>query len=347
MSNSTILMLISARSNAEPIDPSFVPSWVQEQTLELYFHVMTTVVLVYDTIITMDSEIKYFWKIPRNMVDFVYFANRYIGIFGAVAFLFWDSNSADLPLEVILSLKILFSSDSDGFRCNFSKWANDIASWITIIAIDYILMIRVLALYSHDKALSICLRTLLALESVLKLGLISYLNALEHLAVGELAKGVTVCGEDSAPPWQLGMADWIIPMVYASILMVLALYKAAQYWKMSAGFKGFTLLRVLLRDQVLYFMLAISCSVFAIAEYRLRTTNLLLTNVLNSLGNPSFLCVLGSRMLVNLKEAAERGQNEGTSYRAPSTTLSDIDFEGVAPFQSESDTIVVASDKEA
>ena len=47
----------------------------------------------------------------------------------------------------------------------------------------------------------------------------------------------------------------IIPMAYEGILMVLALYKAAEYWKMSAGLKGFTLVKVLIRDQALYFVL--------------------------------------------------------------------------------------------
>ena len=37
--------------------------------------------------------------------------------------------------------------------------------------------------------------------------------------------------------------------------MILALYKAAEYWKLSAGLKGFTLVRVLVEDQILYFVL--------------------------------------------------------------------------------------------
>ena len=37
--------------------------------------------------------------------------------------------------------------------------------------------------------------------------------------------------------------------------MVLALYKATEYWRISAGFKGFTLVKILLRDQALYFVL--------------------------------------------------------------------------------------------
>ena len=42
-------------------------------------------------------------------------------------------------------------------------------------------------------------------------------------------------------------------MTYGTILLVLALYKAAEYWQLSSGFKGFHLVLVLIRDQVLYF----------------------------------------------------------------------------------------------
>ena len=35
--------------------------------------------------------------------------------------------------------------------------------------------------------------------------------------------------------------------------MALAIYKSAEYWKMSAGFKSFGLVKILIRDQALYF----------------------------------------------------------------------------------------------
>ena len=59
---------------------------------------------------------------------------------------------------------------------------------------------------------------------------------------------------------------------------------------------------------------------FSILEFRVQIANAFLSDILASLGNPAFLCVLGSRMLFNLKEAGERGQNEGTSYNATSKT---------------------------
>ena len=45
--------------------------------------------------------------------------------------------------------------------------------------------------------------------------------------------------------------------MYGTLLMALALYKAAEYWRMSTGFKGFTLVKVLIVDQILYFAMCV------------------------------------------------------------------------------------------
>ena len=44
-----------------------------------------------------------------------------------------------------------------------------------------------------------------------------------------------------------------VPMMYGLILLALALYNAAEYWKLSAGFRGLYLVRVLIQDQVLFY----------------------------------------------------------------------------------------------
>ena len=48
--------------------------------------------------------------------------------------------------------------------------------------------------------------------------------------------------------------------------------------------------------------------------------------VLQSLGNASFLCIIGSRLIFNLREAGELGVNEGTNYRVSSQSASEIEF---------------------
>ena len=46
----------------------------------------------------------------------------------------------------------------------------------------------------------------------------------------------------------------LIPLAYGVVLMVLALCQASEYWRVSAGFNGFALVKVLIYDQILYFL---------------------------------------------------------------------------------------------
>lgn len=61
-----------------------------------------------------------------------------------------------------------------------------------------------------------------------------------------------------------------------------------------------------------------------------------MNTIIDLLGNPTFLCILGSRMLFNLKEAGKLGVNEGTNYRE---SISAIDF-GAAEVEAEASEMV-------
>ena len=54
--------------------------------------------------------------------------------------------------------------------------------------------------------------------------------------------------------------------------------------------------------------------VFLIVGNFIETTDPVVIATIEILGNPSLLCILGSRMFFNLKEAAERGVNVGTNW---------------------------------
>ncbi|KAH8101666.1 hypothetical protein DFH11DRAFT_1553183 [Phellopilus nigrolimitatus] len=253
----------SIRSDIVPVDPSLVPFAVSKIDIELYTAVAILTFLVYDTIITMDKEIKYFW-------------NRYLGILGALS-------------NIVCSLPIILKGLS--------------FFWITNLA--NILLIRVLALYQQDKRLAAYLRTLFGLEAAFGLGILIYGNIYEETIVLELAKDVAVCGINNS-------LQKAAPMLYAIILMVLALYKAAEHWKETAGFKSNCSDRVII------------VSATEIMESQLFITNVLLVDLLGILGSPSLLCVLGSHLVFHLKEAGERGANGGTSYKMKTT--SNIEF---------------------
>ncbi|KAH8109702.1 hypothetical protein DFH11DRAFT_1547986 [Phellopilus nigrolimitatus] len=253
------------RSDVEPVDPSLVPLLISEIDIERYIHVAILTLLVYDTFITMDKE------------------NRYIGIIGALS-------SILVPFKQMKLCSLLIILKGLGFF------------WIANLA--DILLMRVLALYHQDKRLAACLRTLFGLEAAFGLGILIYSNIYEELVVGEISKDVTVCGTNRDPSKVWSALSWAAPMLYAIILMVLALYKAAEHWRETAGFSQFTLVKIV--SEQLYIQ------------------DILLAYLLNLLGNPSLLCVLGCHLLVHLKEAGKRGVNVGTSFRMK--TMSNIEF---------------------
>ncbi|KAH8109219.1 hypothetical protein DFH11DRAFT_1548514 [Phellopilus nigrolimitatus] len=275
--------MLSIRSDVEPVDPILVPLFISEIDIGQYTQVAILTLLVYDIIITMDKEIKYFW-------------NCYIGIIGALS-------------DIV---------------CLGFTWIEGLAN---------ILLLRVSALYHQDKRLAACLRTLFGLDAAFGLSILIYGNIYRETVVVGLAKGVTVCGYDRNPPKVWGALSWAAPMLYAIILMILALYKAAEHWRETSGFSQFTLVKVLIQDQAIYFIIGLEanysdrvifCSVMRIMAIQFYIPNILLADFLTILGSPSFLCVLGSHLLVHLKEAGERGANGGTSYRMK--TMSNIDF---------------------
>ncbi|KAH8109403.1 hypothetical protein DFH11DRAFT_946574 [Phellopilus nigrolimitatus] len=180
---------------------------------------------------------------------------------------------------------------------------------------------RVMALYHQDKRLAACLRTLYCLEAASATGALIYTIIYQEISVKRLAEGVTVCLLNRSPKvW--GALTWTIPMLYAIILMVLALIKAAQHWRESAGFSQFTLLMVLVQDQAIYFIFVIFCSVMGMIADKPFKPNLFY--LLTVLVYPKLLCLLGSHLLIHLKEAGERGANGGTSYRM--TAMSSMRF---------------------
>ncbi|KAH8105615.1 hypothetical protein DFH11DRAFT_1518718, partial [Phellopilus nigrolimitatus] len=93
-------------------------------------------------------------------------------------------------------------------------------------------------------------------------------------------------------------------VVFELILMVLALYRAADYWRTSAGLQGYILVKVVVQDQAFYFILVITCCVAKIAEFAYPSSTVFLI-FSGTIGSATLLCVLGSRMMFHLKEVGE------------------------------------------
>ena len=130
--------------------------------------------------------------------------------------------------------------------------------------------------------------------------------------------------------------------------MLLALHKAAAIWKENSGLSNLRLVKILVRDQAVYFLAWAHCSqapplswtnlflrVIFVSILKIVTNfvvdvNLVVASILDFAGNPAFLSILGAHLLFNMKEAGERGLNQGTSCGSE-LTVSDIDFTATLP----------------
>ena len=115
------------------------------------------------------------------------------------------------------------------------------------------------------------------------------------------------------------------------ILLAFALSGAVTLWRTTEGLIGFKLLRVIIVDQILYFVMYVrrssrtesrnslirghSVILCSIANILANVThfNSTITLLLNAPATPSLVCVAGSHLLIHLKEAGETAWNEGTS----------------------------------
>ncbi|KAI5115162.1 hypothetical protein M0805_002674 [Coniferiporia weirii] len=271
---------------------------VYNNQVQLFARVSGTTLLAYDIVITMDKEVKYFWKTPFTPMSFLYFLNRYLGL-----------------LEALVDI-----------RCNVLGWFYQISGWIGILAIDVILLIRVIALYERSQKLTVCLFSLLVAEAAVML----WCSVRIQLSIGKPITRIgnaTECGLIVDVPQLMLVLYWLPPTVFELALLVLSVRKAAEFWRVTAGLKGLKLVHVLVRDQIAYFALILA---FGLANAILTCVDIGVAGVGMGFPNPIVPCILGSRILINLREVAGRnvyasGRNRSGSGSG-TVVLSDVRF---------------------
>ncbi|KAF9494751.1 hypothetical protein BDN71DRAFT_1431533 [Pleurotus eryngii] len=321
---------LATRTVIHSIDPSLVPLIFSQLRFAECFQVAIVTVLIYDALSTLDKEVKYFWSTPRRFVSLIYFANRYIGIFSAIVYLWYNTYRVTKTL------------------CQFTLYTAVASNWITINLIDYILVMRVLALFSNDRMTKICLRILFVIEAAAMFGVLTYVQVYNGTALGEFGTNYTVCQSIRGVQPVFFILAWAIPLSFECVLLVLALYKAAEFWNLSQGLTGFHLVKVLVIDQAFYFAVAIFCNVGMIISNTTSDPRVISKVILGIMGSPSLLVILGARLLVHLKEAGEKGVNGGTSYRmGEAGGISEINFgENVAAARRRGESSSISEESE-
>lgn len=197
------------------------------------------------------------------------------------------------------------------------NYFNVLLEQVPLLSVDYILALRVVALYSCRKALKSILVTLFIIEAMATVTFASVGAGLAHYHAEVNDAGMSACiNEDPSGPE--GPIAWGIPLAYETMLTALVIYKAFQLWKESYERTGSTLANILIRDQVIYYIVVIFISIFKIFAFSL---TVIPAPVSVSLSYTMLLSIPGTRLLFNMQEAGERDvvRPQGDETSGPST----------------------------
>ncbi|KAL1708920.1 hypothetical protein EV121DRAFT_267639 [Schizophyllum commune] len=254
-------------------------------------HVASSTIIVFDHLITLDDEIQLIWKSSWSLGKILFMFNRYFGL-----------------ASVVVNLYGLFTpSLTDSlYVCNclnYFRW-------------QVILLMRLYVLYLLNKKILIVMLVGFVISSGFAAAIMGLVMQRVTAVVVTLPglKPMCVPGNVSAKFYTY----WIPFLGFESLLCALALYRGFQTYRMdNASYTSSRLLiRILIRDSVMYY-LAVFATYF---------TNMLMW----AAAPPSLLelpigfavavsCVLGNRMMFNIRQASLDTQRTKLPIRSPSS----------------------------
>ncbi|KAJ7318579.1 hypothetical protein DFH08DRAFT_892255 [Mycena albidolilacea] len=213
---------------------------------------------VYDFLLTLPTEVEYFWGTPWSFVKAMFFWNRYF-IFPVISYLTF-SEITRLP-----TLGICFSEEAVGI----------LLAIVCIGGAQVIMQIRVHALYGQNRTLKIVLSLLflVAISGEFGIGLAQLLRAKRELgtsasyvqAIPFLRDPLALC-TGTIPKF---LVFYPVPMMgFDTILLILVVYKAylIQLDEVSITsdkrWTGTRVMRIMFRDSVIYFACTVGVNLF-------------------------------------------------------------------------------------
>ncbi|PBK92626.1 hypothetical protein ARMGADRAFT_1080682 [Armillaria gallica] len=252
--------------------------------------------IVYDHIITLGEECNHIWPARMTLARVLFFVNRYV-VEGMLLFAFIAAGFGNLSTSVSV-LSFVLSNPTDIMRsCTCTFYLRWLSVNLTVqnAVVQGILVLRVWALYQGNKPV-IGLAFFLYFSVCATLVGLTITDYLAESVDVERVVALPGCYADSLPSMIAGY--WITPLAIESYLFIMVAFRAFVYWK--AGESSPTILTLMARDSTIYFAIILA---------------LLLGNLFMFLFGPPFLssllvnplsvasCILGSRMLLNLRAA--------------------------------------------
>ncbi|KAG9055365.1 hypothetical protein FS842_002387 [Serendipita sp. 407] len=221
-----------------------------------YTSAAAATIFVYDILLTFDDEVQFFWRKFRfTFPNILYIINRYVGL-GFFLSAIYDYAG--------------FHGDLSDAHC--SRFSGLIGFALAHLAWTGIMTIRVSALWqSHPRLIRLtwCL-WVCTMAMIVGLSTVTYFKLIEHMTYNPI---VRICASMASP--KILMATPIPPTVYELFLTVLTLIKAYGILSKIPGRESPSLLRVLARDGVAYFVIGSIISLGNLIAWHFLPTSLM------------------------------------------------------------------------
>ncbi|KAL1720194.1 hypothetical protein EV715DRAFT_289466 [Schizophyllum commune] len=283
-------------------------------------HVASSTIIVFDHLITLDDEIQLIWKSSWSLGKILFMFNRYFGLASVVVNLyglFTPSLTDSLYVcncyyDPIIDVA---GRPTTAVRLNYFRWQGATGVAVCVVS-EIILLIRLYVLYLLNKRILIVMLVGFVISSSFAAAIMGLVMQRVTAVVVTLPglKPMCVPGNVSSKFYTY----WIPFLGFESLLCALALYRGFQTYRLdNASYTSSRLLiRILIRDSVMYY-LAVFATYF---------TNMLMW----AAAPPSLLelpigfavavsCVLGNRMMFNIRQASLDTQRTKLPTRSPSS----------------------------
>ncbi|GJE92391.1 hypothetical protein PsYK624_085450 [Phanerochaete sordida] len=293
---------------------AFLAQTVQGVLTTRYSELASSVIIVYDHLVTLDQEVELIWKSGWSVGKTLFLLNRYYTLF-TVIFNNYGAITCRAPEKLDSQTIRQYSSATSSLinasasfsacvpsafrRCvSWFRWQG-VSGIIAFTLSELILQLRLYALYGLNKKVmalmgSVFVATLVT--STVIMGL-----ALARIEVSTLTLfSLSFCVPLNLAQITYFYAFWIPVMLCESLLCGLVILKAATGWKRKANLldSGREIIAVLIRDSVIYFLVLfvvyLTNTIIFVGGDVIKTEAAVNYSV-------SMSCVMGSRLCLNVR----------------------------------------------
>ncbi|KZT20881.1 hypothetical protein NEOLEDRAFT_1140217 [Neolentinus lepideus HHB14362 ss-1] len=275
---------------------------VREIQQTRYAELASSIIVIYDHLITLDQEIELIWKSHWTIGKVLFLINRYYAL-----------------ASVICNNCILFSthlSDSVSFCLRLFQWQACTGLLVSTIA-EIILLLRLYALYQLNRRVLFFMLAAF-IVSVGAAATILGLVLVRVSAHSQLLPGVPFCLPLDVPSWFYTF--WIPLLAFESLLCGLALIRAFGYFRARPTMfqSGRYIVNILIRDSVIYYLIVFATYFANLVIFLTGSPGVLESGIGFAM---AMSCVMGSRLCLNIRDVP---------YEIEDSTVSQVNLTGVS-----------------